>query len=100
MAPQSLFHTRPIAQFLLGVRLLLIPFLSLFCASPALAGKVTVPVAPSNLSAIASSSTQINLNWLDMSSNETGFIIQRATTSAGPWSQIATVGAGITSYAN
>jgi hypothetical protein len=58
---------------------------------------------PSGLSATAVSSTQINLSWTDNSNNETGFKIERAPDSAGipgTFAQIATVGAGVTSYAN
>ena len=40
-----------------------------------------VPAAPSGLSAISISSTQINLSWTDNSNNETGFKIDRATSS-------------------
>jgi hypothetical protein len=61
-------------------------------------GGATIPSAPSNLSAAAASSSQINLSWQDNSSNETGFKIQRATSSSGPWTQIATVGANTSSY--
>jgi hypothetical protein len=38
-----------------------------------------LPQAPSNLTATAVSSTQINLAWTDNAVNETGFTIQRAT---------------------
>ena len=37
----------------------------------------TVPAAPSNLTATAVSSTQINLAWQDNSNNEDGFKIER-----------------------
>ncbi len=60
----------------------------------------SVPAAPSNLTATAVSSSQINLAWTDNSSNETGFKIERKAGSGGTWSQIATVGAGVTSYQN
>jgi len=40
-----------------------------------------LPSAPSNLSATAVSSSQINLVWADNSSNESGFRLQRATDS-------------------
>jgi len=40
------------------------------------------PAAPTNLAALAISATQINLTWVDNSSNETGFRIDRATDSA------------------
>src|SRR5262249_39726576 len=58
------------------------------------------PIAPTGLVASAASSSEIDLTWQDNSSNETGFKIQRAASSTGPWTQIATVGAGVTSYAN
>jgi hypothetical protein len=55
------------------------------------------PAAPTNLVATAASSTTINLTWSDQSSNETGFKIERAL-GAGAFSQVATVGAGVTTY--
>jgi hypothetical protein len=60
----------------------------------------TVPNAPSALTATAVSASQINLSWTDNSSNETGFRIERKTGSGGSWSQIATVGANVTAYAD
>ena len=57
-----------------------------------------VPAAPINLAASAVSSSQINLSWTDNSSNESGFKIERKTGSGGTYAQIATVGAGVTSY--
>jgi chitodextrinase len=60
----------------------------------------TVPVAPSGLVALAVSSSQINLTWQDNSSNESGFMVQRASSSSGPWTQIGIVGANVTSCAH
>ena len=57
-----------------------------------------VPAAPSDLMATAVSSSQINLAWTDNSSDETGFKIERKLGAGGTYSQIATVGAGVTSY--
>jgi transcriptional regulator CtsR len=57
------------------------------------------PNAPSNLVATPISSSQIDLSWQDNSSDETGFKIERKTGS-GSYSQIATIGAGVTSYSN
>jgi len=54
--------------------------------------------APSNLVASEASSTRVNLSWKDNSTNETGFKIERKTTST--WTQLATVGANITTYQN
>ncbi len=57
-------------------------------------------VAPSNLLLTVATNQQINLNWTDNSSNETGFKIERKTGINGTWAQIATVGAGVTTYSN
>jgi transcriptional regulator CtsR len=56
----------------------------------------TVPAAPSGLAASAASDSQINLSWTDNATNETGFKIERKTGAGGTYSQIATVGAGVT----
>jgi hypothetical protein len=58
------------------------------------------PNAPGGLSATAVSSSRIDLSWTDNSADETGFEIDRAASSSGPWTQVATVGAGVTSYSN
>src|SRR5205085_6625239 len=60
----------------------------------------SVPAAPSNLSASPVSSSQINLTWQDNSDNEDGFRIERATGSSDAFSEIASVGAGVTSYSS
>lgn len=55
---------------------------------------------PSGLTATAVSSSQINLSWSDNSSTETGFRIERGSSSGGPYTEIATVGAGVATYSN
>jgi predicted phage tail protein len=55
------------------------------------------PAAPSGLTATAVSNSAINLTWTDQSTNETSFKIERAL-GAGAFSQVGTVGAGVTSY--
>src|SRR5207302_11151246 len=60
---------------------------------------VTAPAAPSGLSATAASSTAINLTWVSNSTNETSFKIERAL-GAGAFSQVGTVGAAVTTYAD
>lgn len=57
------------------------------------------PRIPSSLSAIAVSSSQINLAWSD-TANETGFKIERRLGSSGSFSQIATRPANVTSYSD
>lgn len=62
-------------------------------------GSVTAPTAPTNLSATAASSSQIDLAWTDNSSNEDGFKIERSTDGTN-FSQIATVGSNTVSYSS
>ena len=59
-----------------------------------------LPAAPSALNATVASTTQINLSWIDNSSNETEFKIERKTGAGGSYSQIATTAANATSYSN
>jgi len=59
-----------------------------------------VPHAPSGLTASAAGANQINLTWVDGSDNETGFKIQRSGDDFSEWTTIATVGAGVTIYAD
>jgi Subtilase family/Fibronectin type III domain len=62
---------------------------------------VSAPAAPSNLTATAASASQINLSWTDNANNESGFRIERCQGSGcTSFSQIAEVGAGVTSYSN
>ena len=59
------------------------------------------PAAPTNLSATAVSSSQINLTWTDSDNTEQGFKIERCSgTGCCDFAQIATVGANVTSYSN
>ena len=62
--------------------------------------QAAIPAAPSGLTATAVSASQINLAWTDNSSNETNFVVARGTASGGPYSDIATLGANVTSYSN
>jgi pectate lyase len=59
----------------------------------------TLPAAPTGLSATAVSNSQINLAWTDNASNETGYRIERSSDGTN-FSEIATTGAGVVSYAN
>lgn len=60
---------------------------------------VTPPAAPGSLIAVASSSTQINLTWVDNANNESGYEIQRSPDGAA-WATITTSAANATSYSN
>jgi hypothetical protein len=57
-------------------------------------GTVEPPAAPTNLSATAMSSSQIDLSWTDNANNETVFKIERDSV------QIDTVGANVSSYSD
>lgn len=57
--------------------------------------------APSNLTALASSPTQIDISWQDNSRRGTGFEIHRSTTGApGTFTLLATVGAGLETHSD
>ncbi|OQP57870.1 gliding motility-associated C-terminal domain-containing protein [Niastella populi] len=58
-----------------------------------------LPFSPRNLKATAISTSEIELVWEDRSANETGFKIERSTDGVA-FTQIATVGADITTYVN
>jgi hypothetical protein len=60
-----------------------------------------LPVAPSGLSAVAVSRTQINLSWADNSGDEDGFRIERCKNpNCTNFAQIAQVGAGVATFAD
>jgi hypothetical protein len=60
----------------------------------------TVPNPPSRLttSIFRIASSGIRLSWQDNSDNETQFVIQRATDVEGPFTDLATVAADVTTY--
>jgi hypothetical protein len=55
------------------------------------------PAAPSNLAASAPSSSEIQLSWNDLSSNETGFRLERSS-GGNAFSVLTTLGANSTSF--
>jgi len=60
---------------------------------------IPAPEAPSGLTAIAVDDNQIDLNWVDNSTIQTGFDIQRSDVgSSGPWTDLGTVDANTFSY--
>jgi subtilisin family serine protease len=59
-----------------------------------------LPSPPGNLSATALSSTTISLTWTDNSSGETGFKVEKKTSSGGSYSEIADLAANVASYSD
>jgi len=59
------------------------------------------PLAPSGLTAMAVSSSQIDLSWSDSDTAEQGFKVERCSgAGCSNFAQIATVGANVTGYSN
>ncbi len=56
--------------------------------------------APSSLIATAVSSTQNDLQWIDNSSNETGFVIERSESFDSGFSQLGEVGSDVITYSD
>ena len=61
-------------------------------------GSVTIPNAPSNLSATVTSDSTIDLTWTDNSSDEDNFKIERSPDGSSGWTQIGTNSANDTTY--
>jgi formylglycine-generating enzyme required for sulfatase activity len=59
---------------------------------------VTVPEAPSGLSANSLSVSRIHLAWTDNSSNETGFKIERSPDGSSGWTQVQLTAADATTW--
>ncbi len=57
------------------------------------------PPPPTGLTAIAASSSQINLSWLD-SGPANGFLVYRSTNATSGFSEIGTTAAGVTTYSD
>jgi uncharacterized protein (TIGR02145 family) len=60
---------------------------------------IAVPAAPDNLTATAFSSTQVDLQWVDNSTNETGFKLERKLPG-GDFAEIANMGENSTAYSD
>jgi len=58
---------------------------------------VSKPIAPSSMS-VTTTSTSVNVSWSDNSTNEAGFNLYKWSGSG--WTNIATLGANVTSYTN
>ena len=60
---------------------------------------VVIPVAPTNLSAVAVDTTQVNLTWTDNSTNEAGYKVQRKN-AGGSFADIASTAADMCAYSD
>ena len=60
----------------------------------------TVPATPTGLAVTSVTRTSITLGWADVSSNETGYRIQRRPLGSSTWTLIATTAANATTYTN
>ncbi|HKO62497.1 MAG TPA: fibronectin type III domain-containing protein [Pyrinomonadaceae bacterium] len=59
------------------------------------------PAAPSNLTAVAAGSSQINLSWVDNANNENGFRLERCTSaSCSNFAQIVQLAANVTTFSD
>ncbi|MCC6179372.1 MAG: peptidoglycan DD-metalloendopeptidase family protein [Chloroflexi bacterium] len=65
-----------------------------------LAASQLPPAPPESLSIVNPTSNSLTLRWLDASTNETGFRIQRAPASSDVWYEVATVQANSVQYVN
>lgn len=61
-------------------------------------GQLIDPDAPSNLGVISVTDTSIQIGWIDNSTNESSFNIERKITADGSWVQIVQVGEGVSQY--
>ncbi len=59
-----------------------------------------LPAAPTQLAATGSTQTTISIKWVDNSTNETGFYIERSADGKTGWTRVGTVGAGIATFTN
>jgi hypothetical protein len=56
------------------------------------------PAAPSALAVASGGKGSATLNWVDNSSNEDNFLVERSTSMSGGYIQVATVGANVRTY--
>jgi hypothetical protein len=61
---------------------------------------IALPIAPTVLTAMVVSETQIDLSWTDNSSDETAFHIERSPDGSTGWDEVGTVGADVTTYSD
>ncbi len=55
------------------------------------------PIAPTALGGVVDANSVV-LSWADNSKNETGFVVRRSLAAAGPWTDLASLAADVTTY--
>lgn len=62
-------------------------------------GTPRIPLAPTDLLAVATGSTSAELSWVDASDNESSFSIERGSWVEGPWAEVSgSVSAGMMGF--
>jgi hypothetical protein len=61
---------------------------------------IALPAQPTNLQAVAISTTEIDLAWEDNADDETAYIVERSLDGTTGWSQIVTFEADTTTYSD
>jgi hypothetical protein len=82
----------------LGSRQFQASFDNFAVSGTAAAPPASAPAAPSGLTAVAGSSSRVDLSWADNSGDEAGFKVERSV-AGGAWEQVAAVAADARSYA-
>jgi hypothetical protein len=85
-------------MFKKGILLFVFSALVMFSSGCPTEPIVLAPAAPSNFTATALSPSEIALEWIDNSTNESSFIIERCLTGSGPWVQIVVLASNSESY--
>jgi len=60
----------------------------------------STPTAPSGLTANAASATQVDLAWMDNSSNEDGFVIERSDDLGATWNPVGQTATDVTTFSD
>src|SRR5258706_13720075 len=76
----------------------MVRFIGACALSLAALAHAAVPIAPTSLVATATSPGQVRLTWTDRSVDESNFLVERKTGSAGTFAQIASVPPNVVTF--